>query len=89
MDSKYIMKIMDKKLKEIMKNKKPFGGKSEFLSGDFRQVLPIQRNAARTEIVDLSIKNSLLWPLFTQCRLTVRAGADEIEFAKDLILEME
>jgi hypothetical protein len=87
MASKHIMKIMDKKLKEIMKNKKPFGGKSEFLSGDFRQVLPIKRNAARTEIVDLSIKNSPLWSLFTQCSLTenMRAGADEIEFAKDLL----
>jgi ATP-dependent DNA helicase PIF1 len=87
MASRHIMNIIDKKLKELMKNNKPFGGKTFILSGDVRQVLPIKRNATRTEIVDLLIKNSSLWPNFKTCKLTqnMRADPNEIEFAQQLI----
>jgi hypothetical protein len=48
--SKYVLNIIDIKLKELMKNKLPFGGKIMILSGDFRQILTIKRNAVNSSL---------------------------------------
>jgi hypothetical protein len=87
MASRHIMNIINKKLQELMKNKLPFGGKTFILSGDFRQTLPIKKNATRTEIVDLTIKNCPLWSLFATSKLSLnmRAGIKEKDFAKNLL----
>jgi len=74
MSSKYVLKIVDEKLRELMNklypdqgyDKIPFGGKVMLLGGDFRQCLPIQRGTNRSEKIDLSIKRSYLWKHFAK-----------------------
>ncbi|XP_044578962.1 uncharacterized protein LOC123261434 [Cotesia glomerata] len=70
-----------------MDNDMPFGGKMMILGGDFRQLLPVQPRATRSETVNLSIKFSLLWRGFHQFSLTqnMRALPEEIEFVNFLL----
>nr|CAD2195894.1 unnamed protein product [Meloidogyne enterolobii] len=49
MASRFTLDIIDKKLKEIMNNQMPFGGKIFVLSGDFRQCLPIKEFGTRAD----------------------------------------
>jgi len=93
MSNKYIFKIVDEKLRELMDqtypeqgyDKIPFGGKIMLLGGDFRQCLPVQRGANRSEKIDLSIKRSYLWKHFKgnifKLKENARAKFDP-EFAK-------
>ena len=55
----------------IRKNSLPFGGIPIILLGDFQQTCPIIRQGTRIQIVDASIKSSLLWPYFTIMRLSI------------------
>ncbi|XP_036147086.1 ATP-dependent DNA helicase PIF1-like [Monomorium pharaonis] len=87
MAPRYALEIMDRTLRDIMNNDFPFGGKIVLLSGDFRQLLPIKLRATRSEIVNLSIKFSLVWKNFIKFSLTqnMRVLREEIEFAKFLL----
>jgi hypothetical protein len=96
MSSKYVLEIIDEKLRELMAkeipngDKIPFGGKVMLLGGDFRQCLPIQRNAIRSEKIDLSIKSSKYWPFFKVFELKnnqrINPGEKKFEqFLKDVI----
>nr|CAD2200499.1 unnamed protein product [Meloidogyne enterolobii] len=87
MASRFTLDIIDKKLKEIMNNDMPFGGKIFVLSGDFRQCLPIKEFGTRSEIIDLLIKNSPLWNTFFIMKLkkNMRADPNERKFAEQLI----
>ena len=62
---KYALEMIDKKLKELMDNDLPFGGKIVIIGGDFRQILPVKRKAGKSELLSLSVKNSKLWKLFS------------------------
>ena len=44
--------------------KKPFGGMTVVLGGDFRQILPVVPKGRREHIVNASIKRSYLWNHF-------------------------
>ena len=50
------------------------------LGGDFRQILPVLPYGVRSEVVNLAIKNSLLWIVFHKFQLTrnMRVLNDEI-----------
>lgn len=87
MGPKYALEIINKKLKEIMKNDELFGGKIMILGGDFKQVLPIKKGGTRSEVVDLSIKHSKLWKYFRIMKLekNMRADPNELQFAQDLL----
>src|SRR2546421_85426 len=54
---KDIMKDNDKQAQYTL-----FGGKIIVLGGDFRQILPVIVNGARTDIVLSSLKHSYIWP---------------------------
>ena len=56
MAPRYAIEIINKTLQDIMGNKKVFGGKIMILRGDFRQLLPVQVNSIRSELVNLSNK---------------------------------
>jgi len=58
MAPRYVLKIMDRTLRDITNNNLPFGGKIIVLGGDFRQLLPIKGHGTRSEIVNLLIKFS-------------------------------
>ena len=60
-----LMKTVDPKLERV-----PFGGKALILAGDFRQTLPVLKKGSRAQVLDASIKRSVLWKHFTTFRLT-------------------
>lgn len=75
--SKYVFDILDKKLRELTGIDEPFGGKIVVIGGDFRQTLPIQPRANRTELLDLSITCSDLWKNFEVFKLTINERVKE------------
>ena len=70
MAPKYALEIVDFTLRTIMNNELPFGGKIIILGGDFRQLLPVQRNSTKDEVISLCIKHSSLWKHFRIHHLT-------------------
>jgi hypothetical protein len=87
MSPKYSLEIADRLLRDIKLIDRPFGGTIMLLGGDFRQVLPIKQRANRTELVNLSIKRSVLWNNFQQVSLTrnMRARGDALQFAQEIL----
>lgn len=87
MAPRYALEVMDRTLLDFMKNTLPFGGKIVVLGGDFRQLLPVKQRATPSEIVNLSIKFSKLWPNFTIQHLTenMRALPRERKFSQFLL----
>ena len=67
---------LDKSLRDILRfkhansYKKPFGGMTVVLGGDFRQILPVVKNGRREHIINASIKRSYLWQHFEVFHLT-------------------
>jgi ATP-dependent DNA helicase PIF1 len=61
MASVHALNCVDRLLKEIMGNDRPFGGKVLVLGGDFRQCLPIVPRANKAGILEECIKQSFLW----------------------------
>ena len=59
MMAKVDMERIDRSLRFLMDNDKPFGGKIILLSGDFRQILPVERNPI--DGIDSCLKSSYLW----------------------------
>jgi ATP-dependent DNA helicase PIF1 len=56
----------------------PFGGKVIIAVGDFRQVAPVIPNGGKQEVINASIKSSLLWSIFNNITLhtPIRYGSD-------------
>ncbi|KAG5528033.1 hypothetical protein RHGRI_028836 [Rhododendron griersonianum] len=52
---------VDRKLRDIRDNPKPFGGITVVLGVDFRQILPVVPKGVREEIVNASFRHSDLW----------------------------
>lgn len=77
-----VLKVINQLLCDIMNNKEPFGGKTIFMGGDFRQVLPVTPYASKTQIIESSIKRSELWNCFKHLQLSenMRILAKEKEF---------
>ena len=64
MAHKHLLETLDRSLKEICKNNKPFGGKVIILSGDPKQLLPITKPSTRSTIVNATLTKSKLWKHF-------------------------
>ncbi|XP_071713564.1 uncharacterized protein [Rutidosis leptorrhynchoides] len=65
MNDRRCFETLDRTLRDIMNNNEtPFGGKLIIFGGDFRQTLPMKRNASKEETINSSIVNSYLWPYF-------------------------
>ena len=77
---RYQLEALDRTLRDVMEDERPFGGKTIVLSGDFRQCLPVVPGASRAGIVDTCVNRSVLWRHFQVLRLTenmrVRASGD-------------
>ena len=84
---KYGLENMDVLLRKLCNSHLPFGGKVMVLGGDFRQCMPVQPGANRSELLDLSIRRSHLWKHFRQFSLTqnMRVDQEEIQFAEYLL----
>ena len=68
---RYMLEALDRTLRDLMDNDKPFGGKILVLAGDFRQCLPVVPGASRAETVDHCINKSHLWQYFEILKLSV------------------
>jgi hypothetical protein len=84
---KYALECIDRKLKELMENDSPFGGKIMIIGGDFRQILPVRKRAGRNDLVSLSVTQSNLWKQFKVFRLKknqrVLTGANDETVMQD------
>ena len=56
----YALVIMDRTFKDIINNNLLFGGKIVIIGGHFCQLLPVLPRANRSQLFNISIKNSLL-----------------------------
>lgn len=70
MTHKFAFESLDRTLKSLMKNDKPFGGKVVLLAGDFRQILPVVPRATAGEIVPACVNKSRLWNDFKTLRIS-------------------
>ena len=76
-----LLEALDRSLRDLMgEQKKPFGGKTLLLAGDFRQCLPVVKGANRAQTISHSINKSHLWRHFEIVKLSVnmrvRASGD-------------
>ncbi|KAG4988777.1 hypothetical protein JHK82_031112 [Glycine max] len=58
---RYSIEALDKGLKDIMHNDKPFGGKVIVFCGDFRQILLVVPRGNRSDIVHATLNASYIW----------------------------
>ena len=65
-----LLDMLDGLLRTLMDRDEPMGGKLVILLYDFRQLLPVIPREGRAGIVAASVKNSKVWPHFTELKLT-------------------
>lgn len=58
---KYVVETLDRTLRDLRDNNKPFGGVTLVMGGDFQQTLPIIPKGSREQILDATITRSYLW----------------------------
>ncbi|XP_071570011.1 uncharacterized protein [Temnothorax nylanderi] len=82
----HALTAVDKLLRDLMKNPRPFGGKVILFAGDFRQNLPVVPHAQKAAIIESTVKYSSIWRNVTQVKLkqNMRTG-EEKEFANWLM----
>ncbi|GJY55236.1 DNA helicase [Tanacetum coccineum] len=61
---KDLLKALNNMLISLILQNSLFGGKTIMLGGDFRQKLPVKKNASKNEIISSSIAESYLWNNF-------------------------
>ncbi|XP_076942447.1 uncharacterized protein LOC143612312 [Bidens hawaiensis] len=88
---KNAFEALDRTLKDVLKggNHKNcehlFGGKVIVFGGDFRQIIPVEQNGSRIDIVNASLSSSHIWSkckvlrLTKNMRLTVGCQASDLE----------
>ena len=58
---RHAVETLDRTLRDLRDNPKPFGGVTLLMGGDFQQTLPIIPKGSREEILDATITRSYLW----------------------------
>ncbi|GMQ05571.1 hypothetical protein CsSME_00050547 [Camellia sinensis var. sinensis] len=61
MQHRHCVEAVDRTLRDICDSEKPFGGITVVLGGDFRQILPVIPKGVREQIVNASLRHSVLW----------------------------
>ena len=90
---RYQLEAMDRTLRDVLDDERPFAGKVLVLTGDFRQTLTVVPGASRAGVVDSCINRSYLWSLFKVMTLTenmrVKASGDlELQKFDDWVLSL-
>jgi hypothetical protein len=86
----HAVEALDRTLRDLLNNQRPFGGITVVLGGDFHQILPVVPKGSREEIVGAAICRSPLWAQVEVLRLhrnmrLESEGQDEREFASWLL----
>ncbi|XP_072744811.1 uncharacterized protein [Anoplolepis gracilipes] len=79
----HALTAVDKLLKDLMKNQRPFGGKVILFAGDFRQNLPVVPHAQKAVIIE-SVKYNPIWRNVTEIKLEQNMESRELEKKKIL-----
>lgn len=89
MAHKYLIHLLDRSLRDLMRNEKIFGGKIVIFAGDFRQIPPVVVSAkTNSDILNASVKTSTLWiQIKTFALVTSQRCKDDLEFA-DFLLKL-
>ena len=83
MANRSVLACVDETCRQIMQSTLPFGGKVVVLLGDFRQTCPVVRGGTKMDIINASISQSTIWPLFSIYRLTTPIrNAEDGDFSK-------
>ncbi|KAK9675131.1 PIF1-like helicase [Popillia japonica] len=84
MSNRLTFELVDRTLRLVCNNDRPFGGKVIVIGGDFKQCLPIIQNGNRAAVVQACIKSSHLWQLFNHYRLqtNMRVQPEEQDFIR-------
>ncbi|XP_020271151.1 uncharacterized protein LOC109846336 [Asparagus officinalis] len=61
MAKRFAIETVDRTLRDVMGDKRFFGGKVVVFGGDFRQVLPVVPRGTRAETINASLVKSYLW----------------------------
>jgi len=68
---RHLFEALDRTLKDIRSDPRPFGGVTVLLSGDFRQVLPVIPKGTPAMVVDACLTNASFWPSVIRVSLTI------------------
>jgi len=71
MQNRHTFEVMDRTLRDIRKDPRPFGGVVFCFCGDFRQILPVVPRGTRGQIVSACLKHSPLWQHILRLSLTI------------------
>ena len=85
MASKNILDTIDRSLKDILDESKPFGGIKLIFCGDFRQLLPVKKFASPTQIVAECCKYSKVWEDVNIFRLTKNMRTTDLKWSKFIL----
>ena len=82
-----MLKIIDRLLRDLCNEndkRKPFGGKTILLCGDFRQILPVIPHKSGGTLIENCVTSWHEFPYFHKIMLTrnMRALSNEIEFVE-------
>ena len=61
MQHRHCVEVVDRTLRDICDSEKPFVGITVVLGEDFRQILPVIPKGIREQIVNASLRHSVLW----------------------------
>ena len=78
---------VDRSLRDILKDDRPFGGIPVVFNGDPKQILPVVHHGNRSQIVKACIHSSSLWHETQQIKLTtnMQVDMDEVAFSDYLL----
>ena len=87
------LEAMDRTLRDVLNDERPFGGKVLVLTGDFRQTLTVVPRASRAGVVDCCINRSHLWSMFKVMKLSINmrvkaSGDPELQRFDDWVLSL-
>ena len=81
MANKMLLECVDRSIREVVDDDRPFGGITVVFSGDWRQCLPIVPRGGKAEIMAATMKSSHLWKIAIVHKLTenmrLRSGGED------------
>ena len=79
MGHRHIFECLDRTLKYLRDDERPFGGMTVLFTGDWRQILPVVLHGSRAQTVHATLKKSSLWNNVIQVYLHQNMRLDNSE----------
>lgn len=89
MHHRHTHEALDRTLRDVRDDNRPFGGVTMVFGGDFQQILPVVPKGSREDIIDATLLRSRIWNhievLNLRLNMRLEPGTDEEAFASWLI----